>query len=79
MLLLGFIGTSSALVLLFLVPTVAHIHNPAPIPTEHPAHHLMWITFVPAFLAGLAAQVWALQLVLRKTFTKFSVRLVKNS
>ena len=76
--LLGFAGISCTLVLLVIVLAALRIHVPTPIPTPHPSPDLRKIILLPALLVGLATQVWAFQLVLKKTFKEFSIRLVKT-
>jgi len=77
--LLGFAGTSCVLVLLVMVLAALRIHVPAPVPTPRPSPDLRKIILLPALLIGMATQVWAFQLVLKKTFKEFSIRLVKIS
>jgi hypothetical protein len=76
--LLGFVGACCAVVLIAVILIAAHVHIPAPVPAPRPSPDLRLIMSVPIFLVGLVAQVWAFQLVLKKTFKKFSVRLVKS-
>jgi hypothetical protein len=75
-LLLGAAGGACIGVLLGLWSIVIHIHILRPVPARH-AHVLICIMFLIIFLTSFAAQVWAFRLVLRKTFKKFSIRLVK--
>jgi hypothetical protein len=76
-LLLSFAGISCALVLLVMVLAALHIHVPTPVPVQHPSPDLRKIIVLPVLLIGMATQVWAFQLVLKKTFKEFSIRLVK--
>lgn len=77
MFLLGFVGAACIAFLFGIIVAVAHIHISAPVPTQRPSPDFRLVLFVPIFLASLAAQVWAFQLVLKKNFKKFSIRLVK--
>ena len=78
MFLLGFVGAACIAFLFGMIVAAARIHVPAPVPTQRPSPDFRLVLFVPIFLASLAGQVWAFQLVLKKTFKKFSVRLVKS-
>jgi hypothetical protein len=77
--LLGFAGSSCIVVLFVFIMAAVHGHVPAPIPTTpRPSPNFRLITMVPIFLITAAAQVWAFQMVLKKTLKRFSIRLVKN-
>jgi hypothetical protein len=80
MFLLGFGGLVFGMGLIGMIMGVAlHGHIPTPGPNGQLPYPKSYI-LMPFFLISLIAQVWAFQRVLKKkTFKKFSIRLVKNS
>src|SRR5208283_2187412 len=74
--LIAFVVGSCMGILIGLIRVAMRIPPPPPAPVQ--PVHLKFYVVAPALLVGLGAQVWALQIVLRKTFRKFSIRLVRN-